>query len=58
MTTTTQLSNAPLTQPHVAAVRGLAVSCRCGQDLDVCSGNHCPRCGTTLHHQGVLALAA
>jgi len=22
--------------------------CGCGQDLDVCSGRHCPRCGTSL----------
>jgi predicted amidophosphoribosyltransferase len=22
--------------------------CGCGQDLDVCSGTHCPRCGTSL----------
>ncbi|HSV40257.1 MAG TPA: hypothetical protein VLI04_15965 [Nocardioidaceae bacterium] len=22
--------------------------CGCGQDLDICIGRHCPRCGTTL----------
>ena len=22
--------------------------CACGQDLDICSGSHCPRCGTSL----------
>jgi hypothetical protein len=22
--------------------------CGCGQDLDVCVGTHCPRCGTSL----------
>ncbi len=22
--------------------------CGCGQDLDVCTGTHCPRCGTSL----------
>jgi|SoiMethySBSTD1v2_1073268.scaffolds.fasta_scaffold771941_1 hypothetical protein len=22
--------------------------CGCGQDLDVCAGSHCPRCGTTV----------
>jgi hypothetical protein len=22
--------------------------CGCGQDLDVCVGSHCPRCGTLL----------
>ena len=25
-----------------------AAKCRCGQDLDVCSRAHCPRCGSTL----------
>lgn len=25
-----------------------AGKCRCGQDLDVCSRAHCPRCGSTL----------
>ncbi len=23
-------------------------SCRCGQQLDVCINEHCPRCGRTL----------
>jgi hypothetical protein len=22
--------------------------CACGQDLDICLGTHCPRCGTSL----------
>ena len=22
--------------------------CGCGQDLDACTGTHCPRCGTSL----------
>ncbi len=22
--------------------------CGCGQDLDVCAGTYCPRCGTSL----------
>lgn len=22
--------------------------CRCGQELDVCSRSHCPRCGSNL----------
>jgi hypothetical protein len=29
-------------------VRVAPAVCGCGQDLDVCSGSHCPRCGTTL----------
>jgi hypothetical protein len=24
-------------------------TCGCGQDLDVCAGSHCPRCGTLVH---------
>jgi len=24
-------------------------SCTCGQQLDVCGREHCPRCGRTLH---------
>ncbi|MBY9073264.1 hypothetical protein K1X13_00380 [Nocardioides sp. WL0053] len=33
-----------------AAVRrpASAGKCRCGQDLDICSRSHCPRCGSTL----------
>jgi hypothetical protein len=32
-----------------AAERGeLASVCRCGQELDVCHGTHCPRCGSTV----------
>ena len=23
-------------------------TCVCGQELDTCSGRHCPRCGTSL----------
>jgi hypothetical protein len=22
--------------------------CRCGQDLDLCSRSHCPRCGASI----------
>jgi len=28
--------------------RELSSSCRCGQELDVCHGTHCPRCGSTV----------
>jgi len=24
-------------------------ACDCGQQLDVCTRTHCPRCGRTLH---------
>lgn len=23
-------------------------SCPCGQELDTCTGHHCPRCGTSI----------
>lgn len=23
-------------------------TCSCGQDLDTCTGHHCPRCGSSL----------
>ena len=23
-------------------------TCACGQELDLCTGRHCPRCGTSL----------
>lgn len=28
--------------------RALSPMCRCGQDLDICTGTHCPRCGATV----------
>jgi hypothetical protein len=31
-----------------AAARRTQPVCGCGQDLDVCTGSHCPRCGTSL----------
>jgi len=35
--------------PSVTTTHGrTAPVCRCGQDLDVCSRSHCPRCGRTL----------
>ena len=36
-------------QPVVRRVRGQrARACACGQQLDVCTRTHCPRCGRTL----------
>lgn len=23
-------------------------TCSCGQELDLCTGRHCPRCGTSI----------
>jgi hypothetical protein len=36
---------------RVVAISDWRVSrvCGCGQDLDICAGTHCPRCGTSLH---------
>jgi hypothetical protein len=36
---------------HTAKVaRKAAVSsCRCGQQLDCCTRQHCPRCGRSIH---------
>ena len=45
------------TEQHVWEYRGVGTRrhersespvCACGQDLDVCAGLHCPRCGTAL----------
>lgn len=27
-----------------------AAVCSCGQDLDCCERDHCPRCGCQVHH--------
>jgi hypothetical protein len=36
-------------RPQAATRRpASAGKCRCGQDLDVCSRGHCPRCGSAL----------
>jgi hypothetical protein len=34
------------------AVREHAAVCDCGQDLDCCTGDHCPRCGCVVRHRG------
>lgn len=45
------------TEIVVAADRRRPVACGCGQDLDVCTGRHCPRCGHTLPQQEIAAAA-
>ena len=30
------------------ASRVIGATCGCGQDLDTCTGSHCPRCGTSI----------
>jgi hypothetical protein len=37
--------------------RSLSATCRCGQELDVCHGTHCPRCGSTVASSGGPAVA-
>jgi len=39
--------------PSVTVRHAASPICGCGQDLDVCTGSHCPRCGTSI-----VALAA
>lgn len=29
-----------------------AATCSCGQDLDGCTREHCPRCGREVRHAG------
>ena len=40
-----------------APVRAVPV-CGCGQDLDSCHGQHCPRCGRTLFGHPVAMIPA
>jgi predicted RNA-binding Zn-ribbon protein involved in translation (DUF1610 family) len=28
--------------------RQTVATCHCGQDLDTCTGHHCPRCGSSI----------
>jgi hypothetical protein len=30
--------------------RGRAANCRCGQQLDCCDRQHCPRCGRSIQN--------
>ncbi|QIK65036.1 hypothetical protein G7072_00625 [Nocardioides sp. HDW12B] len=32
----------------MAQRRGNAGVCHCGQELDICSRTHCPRCGSSV----------
>jgi len=36
--------------PTAVLPRPADAVCACGQDLDICATEHCPRCGATLHH--------
>jgi hypothetical protein len=48
--TTEQHAWASAQAAPAVARRSSPTVCGCGQDLDVCAGRHCPRCGATLHH--------
>jgi hypothetical protein len=34
--------------PAVDPAGRVDATCGCGQDLDTCTGRHCPRCGTSI----------
>ena len=36
------------TERSDAHAKATVRSCRCGQELDVCTRSHCPRCGANL----------
>jgi hypothetical protein len=55
MPTTTQARTTVRATPggdgRVTAVLEHDLRCGCGQELDCCVGDHCPRCGHDLRHQ-------
>ena len=56
MPTTTQdrprttVSAGPRADRRITAVLEQDLRCGCGQELDCCAGEHCPRCGHDLRH--------
>jgi uncharacterized paraquat-inducible protein A len=38
-------------QKQLRAGCSRSTNCRCGQQLDVCARDHCPRCGRTLRRR-------
>ena len=50
MSTMNTVNTSKDTRPVLTRVRRQRTrSCTCGQQLDVCAREHCPRCGRTLH---------
>lgn len=50
MSTVNSVTTSKDKKPGLMRVRRQkARSCTCGQQLDVCAREHCPRCGRTLH---------
>jgi hypothetical protein len=41
---------ATMTIERPAATCVAEATCLCGQALELCHADHCPRCGTTLRH--------
>jgi hypothetical protein len=41
-------ASARIAQRDLPTLHQVSPICGCGQDLDVCTGTHCPRCGTSL----------
>ena len=39
---------ASLQEHRPEVVSRVSAMCACGQDLDTCTGSHCPRCGTSI----------
>lgn len=48
--TTEKLAGHVGTTVSMAQRRGNAGVCHCGQELDICSRTHCPRCGSSVTH--------
>jgi len=42
-------ASARIAQRDLPTLHQVSPICGCGQDLDVCTGTHCPRCGTSIH---------
>lgn len=43
-------ATATLRRTHESAVEHPS-TCSCGQSLDACHAEHCPRCGCAVHHR-------
>jgi hypothetical protein len=46
--TKTTTDTRPATTDRRVPHRSSSTSCRCGQQLDLCAREHCPRCGRSL----------
>ena len=46
--TTDKLAGVAGTTVSMEARRAAVGMCHCGQELDICTRTHCPRCGSTV----------